>query len=344
MKVLRVERAEPAEVFDASACGTHTLMLANGAIISNCFGKTCGVCDADDLKLRRGYIQAAADEIHVDLSRTKVIDQKSVAMKVRCRLWKGVEKRQVMNDHFRYAIRRAANLAEMPLTKRTVKFASDNFKFKDWTCGTDFVEFSLTKKLSKFLVAEYIEEMNKHLKGDNEEASVQITDFTVLPATADAMRQDVDVSLFEMEVDVDPVSAERRIEWWNEQEYIKMVFREETRMGGQTIQEVNARELVDDLWVARDGHRLMLRMLLRGKATPYLVYAVLFDRKSWIEAAKYPAMAIDKFIEIDDTRIDFFRPQCVECERPIPINLLDKPFDGLYCPRCRDAVREMVPS
>lgn len=303
---------------------------------TKCFGKTCGVCDAEDLKIRRNYIQAAADEINVDLSKVKVIDQKSTVMKVRCKVHKGVEKRQVMNDHFRYAIRRAANRAGLPIAKRTVKFVTDNLKFKDWTCGADFLEFATTKKLSKAQVAEYIEAMNVELKGESEEASIQIAEFTLLPANADSMREDVDLSLFEMEVDVDPTSAARRIEWWNEQDYIKMVFREESRMSGMTVEEVNAKDYVDDLWIVRDGHRLMLRMLIRGKATPYLVYAALFDKKSWIEAAKYPAIGLDKFVESDDNVVDFFRPQCVSCETAIPVNLLDKPYDPNYCPRCLD--------
>ena len=59
----------------------------------------------------------------MDLSNVKVIDQKSVVMKVRAKVVKGTEKRFVMNDHFRYAIRRAANRAGLPLTKRSLYFA-----------------------------------------------------------------------------------------------------------------------------------------------------------------------------------------------------------------------------
>jgi radical SAM superfamily enzyme YgiQ (UPF0313 family) len=303
---------------------------------TKCFGKTCGVCDADDLKIRRNYIQGAASEIDVDLTKVKVIDQKSTVMKIRCKVDKGVAKRFVMNDHFRYAVRRAAYRAGVPIAKRTVKFTTDNLKFKDWTCGTDFLEFATTKKLSKQEVAALIDVMNVELKGHSEEASIQIKDWTLLPAKADSLRQDVDLSLFEMELDVDPATAQNAIKWWHEQDYIKMVFREESRQAGLVTEEVNAREYVDDMWLVKDGHRLLIRMTLRGKASPYLVYAALFQKKSWIEAAKYPAVRVDAFVENDTDVIDFFRPVCEACEKPIPVNLLDKPYDPTLCPRCKD--------
>lgn len=303
---------------------------------TKCYGKTCGVCDADDLKIRRNYIQAAAEEVNVNLNNVKVIDQKSVAMKFRAKVVKGEDKRFVMNDHFRYAIRRAAYRAELPITKRTVKFATDNIKFKDWTCGVDYVEFGLTRRLNPKALGELVEKMNVELQGHAEQASIQFAEWTILPADADPLRSDVDLSLFEMEVDVEPSTAQRAIEKWFETDYIKMVFREESRQSGVITEEVNARDYVDDLWLARDGHRLMLKMLIRGKATPYLVYAALFEKNSWLEAAKYPAFRIEAFVENDANEVDFFRGTCQECGASIPTNVLDKSFDSDYCPKHKD--------
>lgn len=303
---------------------------------TKCYGKSCGVCDAKDLKLRRKYIQAAADELQVDLHHVKVIDQKTVAMKVRAKVNKGVSKRFVMNDHFRYAVRRAAYMAGIPITKRTVKFSSDNQKHKDWTCGADFVEFGLTKKMSKGDLTPLIEQMNVHLKGKDEDPGIQIVDWSVLSSGADELRQDVDLSLFEMEVEVSDSKAINAVTEFKAAEYVKMVFREESRHGGIVLTEVNAKEYVEDLWLVRDGHRLLIRMMIRGKANPYLVYTALFNKKSWIDAAAKPAIRIEAFAENDGKVIDFFRPVCEECGHAIPVNLLDKPYGYELCPACTD--------
>lgn len=304
---------------------------------TKCMGKTCGVCDAADLKIRRSYIQAAAEEVTVDLSNVKVIDQKTVAMKIRAKIIKGVDKRFVMNDHHRYALRRAAYRAGLPITKRTVKFATDNIKFKDWSCGVDYVEFGLTKRVGKKQVQEYIDAMNAEMG-----SAMQFAEWVVLPPDADTLRDDVDLSLFEMEMDVDAGTAKAAIDRWFQTDYIKMVFREESRHAGLVLEEVNARDYVDDLWLVRDGHRLMLRMLIRGKTTAYLVYAALFGKSSWIEAAKYPAVRIEAFIENDGTTVDFWRPNCERCGSAIPSNVLDAPYNYQYCPKHLDEEKSLV--
>lgn len=300
---------------------------------TKCYGKTCGVCDAEDLRLRRDYIQGAAEEVAVDLNNVRVVDHKSVAMKFRAKIVKDVSKRFVMNDHFRYAIRRAAYRAEVPVTKRTVKFSSDNIKFKDWTCGADFVEFGLTKKVSKKDLEPLVARMNEELG-----TSVQIVDWSIYPASADDLKADVDLSLFEMEVDVDAHIAQQAIDDWNAADYVKMIFKEEGRAGTMIREEVNGKDYVDDMWLVRDDHRLLLKMLVRGKASPYLVYASLFNRSSWLDAAKYPAFRVEAFAENDQSAIDFFRPSCGECGMNMPVNLLDRPYDLEYCPRCKDKV------
>ena len=300
---------------------------------TRCMGKTCGVCDAKDLKLRRGYIQAAAEEIDVDLSKVKVIDQRSLMMKVRCRVEKDDEKRFVENSHFRYAIRRAASLAGVPITKRHVRFSSDAVKYKNWASGADYLEFGLTKILSKKelepLMAAMVEELDKAGR------SIQITDWTIHPAQSPDLRSDVDLSLYEIEMEQSPEKALSAVSGWNEAEYVPMVFKEETRAGIMR-EEVNGKQFVDDLWLVRRGHRLYLRSLVRGKASPYQVLAAMLGRPSWIELAQHPAHRVEAFLEVDRSTVDFFRPSCIECGDPVPVTPLDVPFNPDRCPKCHD--------
>jgi hypothetical protein len=304
---------------------------------TKCMGKTCGVCSAKDLQIRRSYIQGAANELDVDLSNVNVIDQKSQVMRVRAKVIKGVEKRFVMNDHFRFAVRRAAYRAGVPITKRTIKFATDNIRWKDWTCGVDFVEFALTRKVTQQEMLKLAARMNDELASTHEgEPTLQIADFTLLPPTADTLRQDIGSSLFEMEIDVDRGKAEAAIEKFKASEYVKLVIKEETRQAGVVTIEVNAKDHVDDLWLIKDGHKLALKMLVRGKPSPYQVYAALFDKKSWIEAAQYPAIRREAFVDSDGDVMNFFVASCDLCGKTVPVNLLDKPYSDRFCPKCED--------
>ena len=113
-----------------------------------CQGNACGACDGEDLKLRAAYIRKADRD--TDLSRVKVIDQSSVAFRVRARLEVPPENRFVTREHWKYAVRRAAYRAQHDLdwktgiAKKTVQLASDACKHRDWACGTDYAEFGMT--------------------------------------------------------------------------------------------------------------------------------------------------------------------------------------------------------
>jgi radical SAM superfamily enzyme YgiQ (UPF0313 family) len=297
---------------------------------ATCLGKTCGTCDAKDLKIRRNYIQAAAEEVNVDLMKVSVIDQRSEVMRVRCKLVLDDDKRFATNDHWRYAIRRAAFRARMPIAKRKVRLVSDSIKYRNYTSGVDFVEIGLTKRLNAKTIREFLAAMNEELTG------VQITDHSIHPASSGNMRTEADASLFQMEVDMDAYTARRLVVEFKAATYVKMVLKEESRRGGDLIEEVNAKDFVDDIWIVRDEHRLLLRMLVRGKPSPYNIYQALTGKASAIEAQKYPATRVEAFTEIDRTQQDFLRPNCIECGYPIPINLIDKPYDPSYCPVCKD--------
>lgn len=306
---------------------------------TKCMGKTCGVCDAQDLKLRRNYIQAAADELDVDLSNVRVIDQRSMGLKIRARVEKSDDKRYVDNMHLRYAIRRAAARSGLSLTKRHVRFSSDAVKHRNWASGVDYLEFGLIKNMKRVDLDPLMLTMQQEL----EEAggTVRITAWNPHPAQSDDLRADVDLSLYELELEGSPEFNQSAIRAWNAADYVPMVFKEETR-AGIVREEVNGKDYVDDLWLVRRGHRLLLKVLIRGKASPYQVAAAMLGRPSWIELAKHPAHRVEAFVEVDRSTVDFFRPSCEECGAPVPVTPLDRPYDLNYCPRCHDVVNGLL--
>lgn len=303
---------------------------------TKCYGKTCGVCDVDDLKVRQQYIRDSQKEIRVDLRGVKVIDQKSVAMRIRARFEIDDKKRFVENDHWRYAIRRAAYRAQIPITKRTVRFASDNIKTGNFMSGTDYVEFALTKRISPADVKKLLEALNAELAG------CQITDLKAYPASTDHLRQDVDLNLYELEVDANPHTVQMRLDWWAAQEYIKIVFREAGYRGGETVEEFNCKDLVDDLWVVKEGHKLFLRMLVRGKANPYGIFQLLMGLNSSVDSRKYPARRLEAFIDQGSSQDDFLLPNCETTGQRIPVTPLGKPYHPLYSPKALDQTEGRV--
>jgi len=130
------------------------------------------------------------------------------------------------------------------------------------------------------------------------------------------------------------------VDRWNTSDYVKAVVHERKATGMQR-EEVNAKDYVEDLWVVKDGHRLHLRFLVRGVLNPYAVYAALFGKPSWIEAAKYPIRRLGSFVEIDSDQEDMFRVSCSECGTTVPVDPLDRPY-GKKCLRCEDRERELV--
>ena len=297
-----------------------------------CMGRTCGVCDKDDLKIRRGYIAGAAEEVDIDLTKIKVIDQTTIAQRVRMRIGKRADLRFVMNDHHRYAFRRACNIAELPLTKRSIKFASDLYKFKDWTHGTDYVDLALTKRLSQVELEEYVQSMDEVLLRDS---SMYIEEWEFLPDKAPDVLHTMDLSMFAMEITESIPAVQKALDAWASRDYVLMVIKEIGHLG-LIREEVNAKDFVEDIWLVRVGHKVALRMLLRGKATPYLVYAALFDKISWVAAADKPAMRVDVFQKVNDVAYDFFSKSCIDCGRQVPVPLVEVDTLPERCPKCHD--------
>lgn len=305
---------------------------------TKCYGKTCSTCNPEDLRIRRAYITDSRGEVNIDLTEVKPIDQTSLVMRVRSRIEKDAAHRFVTNDHWRFAVRRAAYQTGLPITKRSLRFVSDQVKWRDWTSGADYVEFGLLR-MPERPIQEYLDEMNARLNG---------VQFVGRPMTlaynATELRRDIDLSLFSMEVDKEPSYVLARLAWWESQEFVPLTIKQLVMYPGDPDrEEVNGREFVQDMWLVRDGHRAVLRMLLRGRASPYDVYAALTEKPSWVEAARYPAHRDEVFIDTgDDNLQDFFRPTCQLTDRLIPVNPMDQPYDPLYAPRARDEVQGLL--
>jgi hypothetical protein len=150
--------------------------------------------------------------------------------------------------------------------------------------------------------------------------------FAVLPATAKLPSRPV--SLWDLEVADDPAALAARLRWWDAADEVPVLIRADSFYAGTTAEPGNALEHVADLWVARDGQRTVLRMLLNGRLGPYQAYAALTGKASWIEAARYTAR-----------RREFFSGgtgSCEGCGLPVPSNLFDVPWGERFCPRCED--------
>jgi hypothetical protein len=321
------------EQFDAEYHGNEWIERCD----TRCYGKTCGTCTHDDLKIRRRYLQAARNDADIDLSTLQVIDQRTQAMRVRVRVHKPEQYRHVGNDHWRFAIRRAAFRAQHTLglpygiAKRTIRFASDEVKHRAWTAGVDYVEFALTRQVGDTELTALLGAMNTELA-----QWLRLGDWVRHPAKSTTMRADVDLNLYQLEIDAEPVTVLNALDAWHTATHIPMRLKIDAGYFAPAAEDVNAKDFVDDLWLTNDGHRLLLRMLVRGRPTPYNIYAALMRRPSWLDAAKLPAVRLDAFVETDRAQHDFFRPSCQQCGLQIPVNLLDQPYDDERCPRCKD--------
>lgn len=318
--------------FDADYHGNEWLERCD----SKCYGKGCGACDVEDLKLRRSYIRAGQNDYHVDLADLKIVDQKTTALKIRVAIHKDERLRFARNDHWRFALRRAGNRAcaklgvDFVITKRSLQFVSDQIKFKDWTAGKDYVEFGITKRATRGEIKAFLVEMNKELDG------VHLAHYTVSSGKATGMRTDIDLSLWELEISDELSTVLAKIQQWNEADYVKVVLKNVGSYFAADREEFNAKDFVEDIWLVRDGSRVLLKMMVRGRPSPYDIYAALMDKSSWIEAGGKAAMRVEAFVPIEESQSDFFRASCESCGIVIPSNVMDDAFDQRFCPHCKD--------
>ena len=304
-----------------------------------CQGNACGACDGEDLKLRAAYIRKTDRD--ADLSKVKVIDQASVAFKVRARLEVPPENRFVTREHWKYAVRRAAYRAQHDMdwktgiAKKTIQLASDACRHRDWACGTDYAEFGLTWRPPNAELYAFLGNMAAELK-----PWLSLGSWDIYPAAAD-VRRDAGLALWELEPPAGPDEVTARLAAFAAADYVKLVIRSDSAFFGAGTEEVNAKDCVSDLWLARDGHAHKLRMMVSAKTGPYALYAALAGKPSWIAAAAKPAVRLGLFAS-SAGQGDMFRPSCAACGEVIPAGLLDEPFHGDYCPRCLDEAAGMA--
>lgn len=314
--------------------GSEWLLRCN----ERCYGKSCGACDHTDLQYRNNYLRAT--DRTVDLSTIRPVDQRSQAVRIRACITKHPRLRMVGNDHWRFLLRRALFRAqdqlnpdwELGIAKRSIRFASDEVKYRDWTYGTDYVEFALTRPTTNDRIDALLSEAGLHTTD-----RLDIGQWRRHPIDAVTIRHDVGTVYFSVELDQDIAAVTERLTTWHTStEAVPMRLRVEGGYFAPTSETVNARDFVDDLWLHRDGHRLYLRILAKGRPNPYNIAAALMGTQSWLSYAKNPAERLDIFMPTDPHQQDFLRPNCLNCGIGIPINLLDQPYHPELCPRCFD--------
>jgi radical SAM superfamily enzyme YgiQ (UPF0313 family) len=316
------------ENYEGSALGGNEWVPRCG---QQCSGAECGACDREDLELRREYVRAVDRDLAAEPVQS--VDHSTVALKVRLRVDRPEESRFITNESLEYIIRRAAFRAadEVPgfpaIAARSVRLASGGTGYRERSAGTDYAEFGLTRQAASDDIAEFLAGLALHLGREGEVPWLRWTgEWRVLPAAARLPARPP--SLWELEVADTAEALARRLRWWDEAEQVPVLIRAESFYAGATSEHGDAKEHVGDLWVTRDGHRVLLRMILTGRLGPYQAYAALTGKASWIEAARFTAR-----------RLEFFGGGswlCSGCGTPVPSNLLDVPWSGELCPRCAD--------
>jgi radical SAM superfamily enzyme YgiQ (UPF0313 family) len=317
--------------FDASYHGSEWVSRCD----ERCMGKTCGVCDHGDLRERQRILRAV--DADVELATLHPVDQHSQAVRIRAKITKNDSLRFVGNDHWRFLFRRACFRAQTRLgwshgiAKRSIRFASDEVKHRDWTAGCDYVEFAFTRPLTDVQITAFLRAIDTHL-----EDRMHVHEWTRHRVDAVSIRADVDQIFEEVEIDEDLTHVQQRLAWWQDQKDVPMRLKIEGGYFAPGSETVNAKDFVHSLWTKQDGHRLLLRMLVKGRPNPYNVVAALLGKPTWLPYARHPARRLDVFIATDPHQQDFLRPTCTRCGLGIPITLLDQPFDPDFCPRCLD--------
>jgi hypothetical protein len=338
------------DLLEGTDAGTYDENYGEGAAGGNewvsrcdqqCSGNACGACGMEDLELRREYVQAvdrdlAAEPVHP-------VDHSTVALKVRMRVERPEEFRFVTNESLEFTFRRAAFLAQADMAGRSrtipdiavrsVRFASGGTGYRERSAGVDYVEFGLTHYANQPAIGEYLIKVVGHLGRVGEVPWLRWAGaYEVLPAAARLPARSV--SLWDLEVADDAGALASRLAWWQEAQEVPVLIRAESFYTGATSKRGDAKDHVSDFWVVRDGHRVLLRMILHGQLGPYQAYAALTGKASWIEAARYTAW-----------RREFFAGgygQCEGCGDLVPANLMDAAWSERYCPRCADQAEGKV--
>lgn len=311
-----------------------------GRCDTTCLGKTCSVCKPEDLRLRTRYIRGAQEELDVDLASVRPVDQSSIAMRIRVRLERPEVHRFIGDDHWRFAVRRAAYQAAaaadtlpdgFSIAKRSIRFASDGFEDRG-VCGLDYVEFGLTRRLTVPQLDMFLDGMRGVLYGWTDLTGA----WSEVPALS--LRKEARVALYELPVAADPDLVQARLAAWAAADSVRLVLKSDSAYFGLATEEVNAKDYADDMWLLR-GSQPLLRMYARGQAGPYALYAALMGKASPIEASRLPVRRLE-FLTTgaasDALQASLENPECTRCGLAIPSSVMDVLWSEDYCPRCSD--------
>lgn len=291
----------------------------------------CGACDTQDLRKMASYRKTTDPEYNP--KEIKVIRQKGAVQKARFRFETDQRHRFMSPDYVKMAFRRAAYQSELPIDKHAIDVASSGLKFRNWVCGTDYVDLRFTEKLSN--IDSIVEGMNKNLAPW---APIVKGEFKQI--TSPQLRvSDEHLQFYTMEIRRDVVEAAEMINRVLDSSEFMLTIKKPGGARGMTIKEdINVRPLIEDMWLIKEGHSLKVRMLLGGAVSPYDLYQKMFNVQ-WSVASEFPAVRNDIFLPLDEDQFDLFRPTCIETGLPIPVNLFDEAFHDEYHPKALDMVQ-----
>jgi radical SAM superfamily enzyme YgiQ (UPF0313 family) len=301
-----------------------------------CLGRSCGACKPADLRKRTGYIRAAASERRIDLSELRPIDLTTQAQRVRVRMEVAQRHRQADPIFWRHLVRRAAYRAAEELrpvlpegcniSKRSIRLATDQISVRDWSFGTDWLDFAVTRPVwnaetGRLLLEAMAREIEPWAKLDTEWS----------PYAPSAPLSGSLTAYYEVAShtgDLDELAS--CFASWDRREAIPLTLTADSSYFGLGTEEVDAKSLVRDMWAVADESRLMVRFLAGGKAGPYQLYAALAGSSGWISHAGRSARRLDwhDFAGSPET--------CGYCGGPLPLTVLGELVSEETCLRCAD--------
>ncbi len=301
-----------------------------GRCDKHCEGAACGACAPPDFRKRREYIEAGKDDRDIKASPVRPIDLSTVAFKIRMRLNIPGHLRYVTSDHWRFSVRRAAYRAAadclpkgVSVAKRSIRFASDAISVRDWSYGLDYAEFGLTRHVPESCVQLFMSRLQAELAPW---AGVQ--GYESYPASV-SMPPGA-LAFYELDVDASPDTLVARLAAWERAATVPLALAADTAYFGPGTEEVDAKELVADIWAVRSRHQAKLRFLARGKAGPYQLAAAFLGAPSYITLQRHPAVRQEWFLPDPPPLLT---PECLGCGAPVAPSLLGA-VGGFWCPRC----------
>jgi Radical SAM superfamily len=321
-------QATDPETYDEDMGGDYHGQEWIGRCDKHCEGAACGACEPVDFRKRREYIAAADNDRDIQAQPVRPIDLSTVAVKIRMKLNIPEPLRYASKEHWRFNLRRAAYRAAdacLPngasIAKRSIRFTSDVISVRDWSYGFDYAEFALTQHVPDGYVALFMNQMMDELAPwAGVQGHERYPASGSLPSGA--------LAFYELAVDSSPDELAGRLASWERAEAVPLTLTADTSYFGPGTEEVNAKELVEDIWAIQSGHQVSLRFLARGKAGPYQLAGAFLGKPS-IPLQRHPALRREWF---HPDPLPLFAPSCLGCGRLVLLPLLGEAAS--WCHRC----------